>query len=162
MLNEAKQDLKSIETNEAINYEAVLGQLDRLGENLESCLTVYSQLESLLGTAELREAMRKAQPLVSAFYATIPFSAPLYQKLKLLSQSDSMQGRSLSEKRYLEQTLLSFQRNGAEASADIKLRLEELEKELAEFTMNFAKNVVEETDEFEWLCANEERLAGLL
>ena len=161
LLNEAKQDLKDIETNEAINYETVLGRLDRLGENLESCLTVYSQLESLLGTAELREAMRKAQPQVSAFYATIPFSAPLYQKLKLLSLSDSMQNRSLSEKRYLEQTLLSFQRNGAEASSDTKLRLEELEKELAELTMNFAKNVVEETDEFEWLCTNEELLAGL-
>ena len=69
LLIEAKQDLDNIETSKELNYEAVLGQLDRLGENLESCLTVYSQLESLLGTTELREAMRKAQPQVSAFYA---------------------------------------------------------------------------------------------
>lgn len=161
LLEEAKRDLKNIEDSQEITYDSILGRLDRLGENLESCLTVYSQLESLLGTSELREAMRQAQPQVSAFYATIPFSTALYQKLKALASSDSMQERSESEQRYLEQTLLSFQRNGAEASTETKVRLEEIERQLAELTMNFAKNVVEETDEFEWVCANQDRLTGL-
>ena len=161
LLEEAKRDLGTIETTSEVTYETVLDQLDRLGENLESCLTVYSQLESLLGTTELREAMREAQPQVSAFYATIPFSKALYQKIKSLAESGSVSSRSPSEKRYLEQTLLSFQRNGAEAPAETKSRLEAIERELAELTMSFAKNVVEETDEFEWLCTDKGRLAGL-
>ena len=77
LLDRTKADLKKIEQTEIVNFENILVALDRLGQDLEACMTVYSQLESLLGTTEIRGAMQKVQPKVSAFYATIPFSEPL-------------------------------------------------------------------------------------
>lgn len=161
LLNEARHELQKIESVKDVNYENVLSALDRLGENLESALTVYSQLKSLLGTPEIRQAMQEVQPQVSSFYATIPFSQPLYQKLKQISASEEANQLSPPQKRYLSETLLSFQRNGAEVDEASKQRLEWIESRLAEVTMNFAKNVVEETDAFEWVTSNKEDLKGL-
>lgn len=161
LLDRSRLALKEIENATETNYESVLGALDRLGEYLESCMTVYSQLESLLGTNEIRAAMQEVQPLVSAFYATIPFSASLYQKIKEVSESDEIQNLSSAQQRYLEQTLLSFKRNGAELDDETKRRLEEIESELSVVTMQFAKNVVEETDAFEWITTEDAKLKGI-
>ena len=160
LLNQARKELKSIEEDQTIDYDSVLGALDRLGEHLESCMTVYSQLESLLGTTELRQAMQAVQPQVSAFYATIPFSARLYDRLKDLEQTD-LSSFTSPQKRYLTQTIASFKRNGAEVDTTTKLRLEALEKKLSEVTMKFAQNVVEETDAFEWVTTDLAKLQGL-
>jgi oligopeptidase A len=161
LLKRAHDHLKAIENTSVINYHSILGALDKLGEHLESCITTYSQLESLLGTQALRDAMQVVQPRVSAFYATIPFSEALYQKIKQVAESDEVNSLTLPQKRYLEQTLLSFQRNGAEVDKETKVRLEAIERSLAELTMTFAKHVVEETDAFEWLTTDVTQLEGL-
>lgn len=161
LLENAKTHLKTIENSSIVTYDSILGELDRLGEHLESCITAYSQLESLLGTPAIREAMQTVQPQVSAFYATIPFSEVLYDKIKQVAYSDDSKGLTAPQRRHLEQTLLSFQRNGAEVDRPTKQRLEELESTLAEITMRFAKHVVEETDAFEWVTTDLEHLKGL-
>ena len=159
LLSQAQAELQALEQSAAASYQEVLGHLDQIGEHLESCLTTYSQLESLLGSAEIREAMQKIQPQVSAFYATIPFSAPLYQKLKALEgEAPTLPPE---QRRHLEQTLESFKRNGAEVDAQAKTRLEEIERSLSEVTMQFARNVVEETDAFEWVTTDATKLSGL-
>ena len=161
LLTTSRAALKEIENTPETTYDSVLGALDRLGEDLESCVTVFSQLESLLGTDEIREAMQEVQPQVSAFYATIPFSVPLYQKIKEVSESEEVSSLSPEQRRHLDQTLLSFKRNGAELDEATKQRLEALESSLAKVTMQFAKNVVEETDAFEWITTDESKLAGI-
>jgi oligopeptidase A len=161
LLNQADEQLKEIESSSDLTYAGVLGALDRLGEHLESCMTMYSQLESLLGSEEIRAAMREVQPKVSAFYAQIPFSADLYSKIKSVSESDEITQLMPHQRRYLEQTLLSFQRNGAELDQVTKKRLVEIESLLSQKTMDFSKNVVEETDAFEWVTTDESKLAGL-
>jgi oligopeptidase A len=105
--------------------------------------------------------MQVIQPQISAFYATIPFSQPLYQKLKVLEASDEVASLSDAQRRHINQTLESFKRNGAEVDTDTKHRLEALERSLSEITMKFAQNVVEETDAFEWVTNHSEELKGI-
>ena len=161
LLEQARADLHLIEEDQTISYENILGALDRLGEHLESSLTLYSQLESLLGTSEIREAMQVVQPQVSAFYATIPFSERIYSRLKQLKAHTDLSKLTAPQRRYLKQTIASFKRNGAEVDERSKQRLEEIEKSLSEITMKFAQNVVEETDAFEWVTSDESQLQGL-
>ena len=161
LLKEVNQAMRDLETSSPCSPQALITQLDQLGGRLEAFMTYYSQLESLLGTDELREALREVQPKVSAFYATIPFSEPLFQKLLEAREHKEYGQLKSEEQRYLTRTIESFKRNGAQASAEAKVRLEAIERELAEITLRFAQHVVEETDRFEWVTQDETLLEGL-
>ena len=75
----------------------------------------------------MKSEMRCKRFSLFSAYATIPFSAPLYSKIKAVSESDEVSTLSSDQRRYLEQTLLSFKRNGAELDQETKGRVEEIE-----------------------------------
>jgi oligopeptidase A len=161
LLEEAQNELTDLENLESATYFSFFTAYDRLGNRLEDCLSVCSQLKSLLGTSEWREVYQKIQPKVSAFYARIPFSEKMYTHIKTVASSPDLTQLSAPQQRYVQQTLQSFQRNGAELKADDKATLEKIEIELSELTLTFGKHVVEATDSFEYIIDQERDLAGL-
>lgn len=161
LLEDAQAALRSLEETSELSPAQLVKDLDAIGEQLEIHMTYYSQLESLLGDPELRAVMQEVQPQVSAFYATIPFSRPLYQHLQEAVASNDFAQLPKHQQRYLIQTLESFQRNGADVDNEAKARLESIERTLSKTTLRFAQHVVEETDAFEWVTQSEADLAGL-
>ena len=68
---------------------------------------------------------------------------------------------SSTEKRFLEKTLDDFRRHGAELGPDDKAKLQAIEVELTQLTTEFAQHVLDETNAFELILADEGQLAGL-
>ncbi|WP_353959650.1 hypothetical protein [Echinicola jeungdonensis] len=61
----------------------------------------------------------------------------------------------------LEKTYKAFVRNGANLSDEDKLQLREIDKELAQYSLQFGENVLAETNKYEMVVDNEEDLKGL-
>ncbi len=64
-------------------------------------------------------------------------------------------------RRFLDKTIDTFRRHGADLDAAGKKRLEEIDVELAKLTTKFAENVLDSTNAFELVLTDETELAGL-
>jgi oligopeptidase A len=162
LLDEAQTRLRALETDAtAPSYDNTLGALERVTERLGRAMGVIAHLESVATTPELREAYNEVQPKVSAFYSSIPLSAPVFARLQAFAASEEASRLDATRARFLEKTVESFEREGAALGDADKQKLRELNVELSELTTRFAQNVLDSTNAFELVIADRAKLAGL-
>ena len=162
LLDRARSNIEAIENDAAPpTYDNTLGRLDVATEPLEVVMTVVGHLETVMTSAELRDAYNHVRPDVSAFYASIPLRPRLWLRLKAYGASAEAAGLSGARARYLKKTLESFRREGADLNATDKARLEAISRELADLTSRYGQNVVASTGAFELIVEDESRLSGL-
>lgn len=135
--------------------------LDRLTDRLDFAMSVVRHLESVATTPELRAAYNAIQPKASAFYSSIPLHAGLWKAIKDYAETGEARALSGPRRRFLDKTIESFRRHGADLDAAGKKRLEEIDVELTNLTTRFSENVLDSTNAFELLIVDEARLAGL-
>jgi oligopeptidase A len=162
LLERGRLNIEAIETeNVPPTYANTLGRLDTATAELEVAMTVVGHLESVMTSPELREVYNRVRPDVSAFYASIPLRPLLWQRLKAFGGTAEAAALTGPRARFLQKTLESFRREGADLSAPEKQRLEAISRELSELTSRFGQNVVASNAAYELLVQDEARLAGL-
>jgi oligopeptidase A len=142
-------------------YRNCMDALDRLTESLDYALAVVRHLESVATYPELRAAYNAVQPEVSAFYSGIPLNEELWRGIKSFAATE--EGRSVTgeRRRFLDKTVDTFRRHGADLDPAGKKRLEEIDVELTQVTTRFGENVLDSTNAFELVIASQAELAGL-
>src|SRR5882762_5915582 len=120
--------------DETIASERPLHALDVMTERLDYAMSVVRHLENVATTPELRAAHNAVQPEVSAFYSSLPLKEPLWNAVQAFAATDEAKALQGTCKRYLEKTIDSFKRHGAELDAAGKKRLQEIDVELAQLT----------------------------
>ena len=135
--------------------------LDSLTERLEYAMGVVKHLEAVATTPELRAAYNAVQPEVSAFYSSLPLNESLWQKVKAYASTEEAIQLAGTRKRYLQKTIDSFRRHGAELDPEGKKKLAELDVELARLTIKYSENVLDSTNAYELVIRDDAKLAGL-
>jgi oligopeptidase A len=145
----------------ARTFSNTMLRLDHLTERLEYAMQIIRNLEALATTPELRAAYNAVQPQASEFYSSLPLNEALWQAV--LGYSRTAEGRELTgiRKRFLEKTMDNFRRHGAELDAAGKKRIAEIDVDLTKQTIRFAENVLDSTNQYEWVITDERQLAGL-
>jgi oligopeptidase A len=162
LLTDARAAIDAIVAQEGPRtYENTLGALENATEALELAMTTVGHLESVATTDALREAYNANVPKVSAFWSQLAMNDGLYQAVRAFSETEEAAALPPTRARFLEKTLDDFRRHGAELNADDKAKLQAMEVELTKLTTEFAQNVLDETNAFELVIADEEKLAGL-
>ncbi len=162
LLKESQSSLDElIENHSAPDYQNTLAALERVGETLEYAMGIVGHLESVATYPELREAYNHVQPLVSAFYSSIPLNKQLWQRIQACKENDQSQGLSPTCQRFLNKTVDQFRRSGSELNPEDKKCLLDINVELAQVTTKFAENVLDSTNAFELYIENEAGLTGL-
>jgi len=149
------------EASLAPEFDNTLRALDELTAGLDEALAVVKHLEGVATTAELRAAYNAIQPLATDFYAGIPLDEKIWNRIKEYAGSEEASRLSGVRRRYLNKTLESFRRHGAELGPDGKASLAAIEVELGRLTTKFAENVLDATNAFELVIRDERRLSGL-
>jgi oligopeptidase A len=142
-------------------FENTMLALDSMTERLDFAMTVVKHLESVATYPELRAAHNAVQPRVSAFYSGIPLNEGLWKAVQQFAATDEAKSLTGARQRFLTKTMQDFRRHGAELDAEGKARLEALDVELSQLTTKFGENVLDSTNEFELVVAEEAKLAGL-
>lgn len=135
--------------------------LDTLTEPLDRAMGVVRHLESVATYPELRAAFNAVQPEVSAFYTGIPLHQGLWKGIKAFAGTPEGEALEGARQRFLRKTMDTFRRHGADLDPTGKKRLEEIDVELTQLTTKFSENVLDSTNAFELLIADEAELAGL-
>ena len=108
-------------------FENTMLALEAATENLDYALGVVRHLESVSTTPELRAAWNSVEPEASAFYSQIPLNDGLWKQLKRLAETPEAKALKGTKKRFLEKTLDSFRRHGADLDESCKTRLAEID-----------------------------------
>ena len=135
--------------------------LEQATELLNETWAKVSHLTTVADSPALREANNAMLPKVSAFYARIPLNASLWLRLKTAAERPDVQALRGERRRFVDETLAEFRQQGADLPPDKKARLEALQGELAQLTQKYSENVLDATNAWELLVADERRLAGL-
>ena len=142
-------------------FANTLERLDHLTERLDYAMQIVRHLEAVVTTPELRAAYNAVQPKVSEFYSSLPLNEALWQAVLTYSKSEEAAALTGVRKRFLEKTMDNFRRHGAELNAAGKQRIAEIDVELSKQTIRFGENVLDSTNQYEWVVTDEHKLAGL-
>jgi oligopeptidase A len=142
-------------------YANTMKALDSATEDLDLAVSIVRHLEGVATTPELREAWNDAQPQVIQFYSTIPLNPALWSAIKAFAATEEAAALTGVRRRYLDKTIENFRRHGADLSPEDKAKLEAIDIELANITTRFAQNVLDATAGWEYVIADEAKLAGL-
>ena len=143
------------------SYENTFRALEDATDGLAVAWSRVTHLQSVADAPELREAHNAMLPKVSAFFAKIPLNAGLWQRLRTVAESPA--GRALTgiHRRYVDETVADFRQAGADLPPEKRARIEALQGELAQLTQKYSDNVLDATNAWQLVVAEEARLAGL-
>lgn len=162
LLREAREQLDRLTSDQgARTYANTMEPLDTLTDTLDYAMGVVRHLEAVTTSPELRAAYNNVQPEVSAFHSSLPLNEGLWNAVKSFSQTEEAKNLTGTRRRFLEKTMDTFRRHGAELDAAGKKRVAEIDVELTKQTIKFAENVLDSINEFELIIRDQQKLAGL-
>jgi oligopeptidase A len=142
-------------------FDNTMGALDTLTEPLDYAMGVVRHLESVATSPDLRAAFNAVQPATSAFYTGIPLHQEMWKGIKAYAATTEAARLSGARRRFLDKTIDTFRRHGADLDPTGKKQLEALDVELTQLTTKFSEHVLDSTNAFELVITNEADLAGL-
>jgi peptidyl-dipeptidase Dcp len=158
----AKAEIDTIINNpEAPTFENTIEALDFSGNALDRLSSIFFNLNSAETSDEMQKIAQEVTPLLTEFSNDITLNEDLFKRIKsVYEQKDSL---NLITEQYtlLDKKFKSFSRNGALLSDEKKLKLREIDTELAKLKLTFSENVLAETNNYQLHITNEADLKGL-
>jgi len=130
-------------------------------ERLSRAWGPVGHLNSVMNSPELREAYNTTLPVLTQYYAELGQNIDLFNKFKMLRNSDEFSCLSATRKQIIENELRDFRLGGAELPEDQKARYLKIQERLSELSSRFSDNLLDATNDFSLVMQNESELGGL-
>jgi len=132
------------------NTANTLMAFDELGYDLSD---LYSKISVVASTyandATRNEANDQSQKLAS-YSSDLYLNEPLYKAIKAFSASAAAKSLSATQKKFLKETIISFDVNGMKLNANGRNKLKAINDKLIDFGNQFDKNIAEYKDSAEF------------
>jgi peptidyl-dipeptidase Dcp len=158
----AKAEIDAIINNpESPTFLNTIEALDFSGKALDRLSSIFFNLNSAETSDEMQKIAQEVSPLLTEFSNDITLNADLFKKVKsVFEQKDSLT-LTPEQATLLDKKFKNFSRNGALLSEDKKIRLREIDTELAKLKLTYGENVLAETNNYELIITEEADLKGL-
>ena len=158
----AKAEIDAIINNPATpTFENTIEALDFSGNALDRLSSIFFNLNSAETCDEMQKIAQEVSPLLTEFSNDITLNEDLFKRIKAVYEQKDSLNLSPEQATLLDKKFKSFSRNGALLSEDKKLKLREIDTELAKLKLTFGENVLAETNNYQLHITNEADLKGL-
>ncbi|MGH1409013.1 MAG: oligopeptidase A [Aeromonas sp.] len=159
---DCKQKIKDVLAHaEPHTWDSLIAPLEEVNDRLSRIWSPVSHLNSVLNSEALREAHDACLPLLSEFQTYVGQHEGLYQSYLALSQSDDFPRLGDAQRKEIQNTLRDFRLSGIGLPAEAQQRYGEIQARLSELASRFSNNVLDATQGWHKLVADEAELAGL-
>ncbi|MEQ1814288.1 MAG: M3 family metallopeptidase [Candidatus Nitrotoga sp.] len=135
--------------------------MEDANERLTRAWGPIRHLNAVMNSAELREAYNAALPIITQYYAELGQNLALFNKFKLLRNSQEYTGLSAARKKIIDNELRDFRLGGAELADDKKARYLEIQERLSKLSSRFSDNLLDATNDYTLLIEDNSELSGL-
>ncbi len=158
----AKAEIDAIINNpETPTFENTIETLDFSGNALDRLSSIFFNLNSAETCEEMQKIAQEVSPLLTEFSNDITLNEDLFKRIKAVYEQKDSLNLSPEQATLLDKKFKSFSRNGALLSEENKLKLREIDTELAKLKLTFGENVLAETNAYQLHITNESDLKGL-
>ncbi len=145
----------------APTWEHFVAPLEDANERLSRAWGQVSHLNAVINTPELRDAYNANLPKITQYWATLAQNEALFAGYKALRASPEFETLSPARRKIIENELRDFRLGGAELSPQDKARFLQIQEDLAATGAQFEQNLMDTTNAFGYLVADEASLRGL-
>lgn len=158
----AKAEIDVIINNpEKPTFENTIEALDFSGDALDRLSSIFFNLNSAETCDEMQKIAQEISPLLTEFSNDITLNEDLFLRIKTVYDQKNQLNLTTEQATLLEKKFKSFARNGALISGEDKLKLREIDTELAKLKLTYGENVLAETNNFQLHITNKNDLKGL-
>lgn len=158
----AKAEIDEIINNpETPTFENTIEALDFAGATLDRLSSIFFNLNSAETCDEMQKIAQEVSPLLTEFSNDIALNEDLFKRVKTVyDQKDSLT-LTTEQATLLDKKFKGFSRNGALLNEEDKIKLREIDTELAKLKLTYGENVLAETNNYQLHITNETDLKGL-
>jgi peptidyl-dipeptidase Dcp len=142
------------------NFENTIVALEKAGKTLDRLATVFGVHSSNLNLGSIPDIEREVRPKLSKHNDSIVQNKQLFQRIAAVYESDEMKQLTHPQQRLVEDYYKDFVRQGAKLNSDDKLKLSQMNAELAGLFTQFSQNVLKD-ESLITVVNNESQLDGL-
>ena len=158
----AKAEIDAIINNpEVPTFENTIVALDFSGEPLDRLSSIFFNLNSAETCDEMQKIAQEVSPLLTEFSNDIALNEDLFKRVKAVYDQKDNLTLTPEQATLLDKKFKGFSRNGALLNEEDKLKLREIDTELAKLKLTYGENVLAETNNYQLHVTNEEDLKGL-
>ena len=159
---QGKQEIDAIVANpDAPTFQNTIEALEYSGALVSKVGSIFYNLLEADATDELQEIAEKVSPMATEYSMYISLNDKLFERIKTVYNQRESLKLDPDQKKLLEDTYKSFERSGANLSADDKKKYSEISEKLSLLTLQFQKNQLSSTNNFQMVLTDEKDLAGL-
>ncbi len=161
-IKQGETEIEKIRSNkETPTFENTVVAMDKAGRLLSRTAGVFFNLLSSETNDELQKIAQEVSPMLTKFQNDIYLDPVLFERVKrVYSQIDKHQ-LTPEEKTLIENSYVEFVRKGANLSEKDKEKFREISTEISKLTLEFGENVLKETNAYELLITEKDKLSGL-
>lgn len=157
-----KQEIAAItKSSDPATFENTIVALEKSGQVLNKVSTIFFALNGTDTNKEMQTIAKDISPRLSALNDDIYLNADLFSRVKQVYQQQEQLTLRTDQQTLLQDTYKAFVRGGANLSETDKTKLRALNENLSKLGLQFAENLLAETNEFELVIDNEKDLSGL-
>jgi peptidyl-dipeptidase Dcp len=159
---QARAEIDAIVNNpDAPSFENTIEALDFSGESLDRLSSIFFNLNSAETCDEMQKIAQEVSPMLTEFSNDIALNEELFKRVKAVYDQKDKLTLTTEQATLLDKKFKGFSRNGALLSEDDKLKLREIDTELAKLKLTYGENVLAETNNYQLHITNESDLKGL-
>jgi len=161
LIDRNRRSIAELEKQEQPRWDSLIKPLELMNDRLDKAWSPVRHLNSVKTSTELRDAYNACLPLLSEYSTEISQNRHLYDAYQQIADSAQFAEFTPAQQKTINDALLHFRLGGVELEGDARQRYQQLQSELSELQSRFENNLLDSTQEWQYLVDDEADLAGL-
>ncbi|MEG0517545.1 MAG: M3 family metallopeptidase [Bacteroidales bacterium] len=159
---EGKKEIEAIVNNpQEPSFENTILALEYAGNKLTTISGIFYNLNEANTSPKMQEIAEQISPMMTEYSLSIILNEKLFAKVKQVYENKESLNLDAIDARLLEETYKGFADNGANLSAEDKVKYSKIQEELSLASLKFGKNALAATNAFTLHITDSSNLAGL-
>ncbi|ASJ70136.1 M3 family metallopeptidase [Granulosicoccus antarcticus] len=160
-LADCRSVVATVSALESPDWDSLVQPMGEVHNRLSLFWSPISHLNSVMNNDQLREVYNRCLPTLSTYYTELGQNSALYNATLSLKDSAEFAAMPAERQQQIHHELRDFELGGVSLEAADKKRYGEIALELSRLTTEFSDSVLDATNAWEKLIADEVELDGL-
>ena len=150
-----------INQKEVPSFKNTIEAIEKCGSLVGRNATILFNLNSAETNDELQGIAKAVAPLLSKFQNDIRLNEDLFKRIQFVYKNEDRKILNTEQITLLEKEYKGFVRNGALLDNKAKIKLRNIDMQLAELSLKFGENILADTQNYQLHIKNKKKLKGL-